>query len=81
MWHCGIDHAALTSYHLALHLRLMEQERSNQQHFVFSYPYSGPFVDYKRGWLDGLRQREAKASGCGIFLDLVHQVGWIRSQP
>lgn len=81
MWHCGIGHVALTLNHLALHLTLTEQGRSNQLHFVFSYPYSGPFVDYRRAWLDGPRQRDVAASGYGISLDLVDQLGGTRSQP
>lgn len=79
--HCGIGRAVLTSCHLAHHLRLREQERSNRLHFVFSYPYSGSSVDYRRAWFDGLRQKEAAAPGYGIFLDLVDRLGWSRSQP
>lgn len=77
--YCGIGHVALTSYHLAPHQRPEEQGRSIQLHFVLSYPYNGPSVDYMRGWLDGLRQKEATAVGYGIFLDL-EEFGWTQSR-
>lgn len=47
---------------------------------MFSYPYSGPSVDYMGAWLDGVREEEVAAPGCEVFLDLVDQLGWTQSQ-